>query len=232
MLTCFRYNHFVPSSSLLANINACRTVDMFPGTLDVSTKSPTSGHLSIILNLIAMTYNKSTPVQTLLLLSNWMQEICVQSEKYIGILSKTRECQSIMTSLITCGATPNNDIASAVCDLLKILMTPKDVVWKQEIYSNIIELITLHLTSKDEKLREKYSILLILMPINIVIPKLNIECLFSDTKVSVFFKESGICNIAQIHLQIFKRCFTVENTRDRDIFNRIVNTRSKITYAR
>ncbi|XP_020295832.1 serine/threonine-protein kinase SMG1 isoform X3 [Pseudomyrmex gracilis] len=179
---CSRYNHFVPSSSLITGTITCRPIDMFPGTLDVPTTSPTSGHLSIILNLIAKMYNKSTPVQTLLLLSSWMQEICAQSEKYIGILSKTQECQSIITSLINCGATTNNRIASAVCDLFEILMTAKNVIWKQEVYSNIVDLATLHLTSCNKTVRKKYGLLLILIPINIVIPKLNIEHLFSDTK--------------------------------------------------
>lgn len=201
---------------------------MFPGTLDVPTTSPTSGHLSIILNLIAKMYNKNTPVQTLLLLSNWMQEICVQSEKYIGILSKTQECQSIITSLINCGATTNNRIASAVCDLFEILMTAKNVVWKQEVYSNIVDLATLHLTSCNKTVRKKYGLLLILIPINIVIPKLNIEHLFSDTKVSVFFE----CTTS------FFRCINVpnvsnvvENTRNRNVFNGIIDTRSKIAHA-
>lgn len=157
---------------------------MFPGTLDVPTTSPTSGHLSIILNLIAKTYNKKTPVRILLLLSNWLQEICIQSEKYIGILSKTQECQSIIASLINCGATTNNDIAIAVCNLLEILMTEKKVEWKQEIYSSIVDLATLHLTSCNKTIREKYGLLLMCMPINIVIPKLNKEYLFSDTKVN------------------------------------------------
>lgn len=183
-LTYYRYNHFVPSSSLITGSTACRPMDMFPGTLDVPTTSPTSGHLSIILNLIAKTYNKKTPVRILLLLSNWLQEICVQSEKYIGILSKTQECQSIIASLINCGATTNDDIASAVCNLLEILMTAKKVEWKQETYSSIVDLATLHLTSCNKTIREKYGSLLMCMPINIVIPKLNKEYLFSDTKVS------------------------------------------------
>lgn len=179
---CSRYNHFVPSSSLITGSTACRPMDMFPGTLDVPTTSPTSGHLSIILNLIAKTYNKRTPVRILLLLSNWLQEICVQSEKYIGILSKTQECQSIIESLINCGATTNDDIASAVCNLLEILMTAKKVEWKLETYSSIVDLATLHLTSCNKTIREKYGSLLMSMPINIVIPKLNKEYLFSDTK--------------------------------------------------
>jgi len=157
---------------------------MFPGTLDVPTTSPASGHLSIILNLIAKTYNKNTPACTLLLLSTWLQEICIQSEKYIGILSETQECQSIITSLINCGATTNDDIASAACSLFEMLMTAKNVMWKQETYSSVVDLATLHLTSCNKTIREKYGALLMCMPINIVVSKLNKQCLFSDTKVS------------------------------------------------
>lgn len=162
-------------------------MDMFPGTLDVPTTSPASGHLSIILNLIAKTYNKNTPACTLLLLSTWLQEICVQSEKYIGILSVTQECQSIIASLISCGATTSDNIASAACNLLEMLMTARNVVWKHETYSSIVDLATLHLTSCNKTIREKYGALLMCIPINIVISKLNRQYLFSDTKVSVTF---------------------------------------------
>ncbi|KYM96819.1 Serine/threonine-protein kinase SMG1 [Cyphomyrmex costatus] len=179
---CSRYNHFVSSSSLITGATASRPMDMFPGTLDVPTTSPASGHLSIILNLIAKTYNKDTPACTLLLLSTWLQEICVQSEKYIGILSETQECQSIIASLVNCGATTNDDVASAACNLFEMLMTAKDVVWKQETYLSIVDLATLHLTSCNKTIREKYGALLMCMPINIVLSKLNKQHLFSDTK--------------------------------------------------
>ncbi|KAG5339618.1 SMG1 kinase, partial [Acromyrmex charruanus] len=179
---CSRYNHFVSSSSLITGTTASRPMDMFPGTLDVPTTSPASGHLSIILNLIAKTYNKNTPACTLLLLSTWLQEICIQSEKYIGILSETQECQSIIASLINCGATTNDDVASAACNLFEMLMTAKDVVWKQETYLSIVDLATLHLTSCNKTIREKYGALLMCMPINIVLSKLNKQHLFSDTK--------------------------------------------------
>lgn len=181
---------------------------MFPGTLDVPTTSPTSGHLSIILNLIAKTYNRSTPVQTLLLLSGWMQEICVQSENYIGILSKTQECENIINSLIICGATTNNDISSAVCNLFEILMTAKNVVWKQEIYSSVVDLATLHLTSCNKTVREKYGSLLVRMPINVVMQKLNRERLFSDTKVSnLFFKwSSWLLGVTYFSCVIIRYC--------------------------
>ncbi|XP_076757575.1 serine/threonine-protein kinase Smg1 isoform X3 [Xylocopa sonorina] len=179
---CSRYNHFVPSSSLITGTTACRPIDMFPGALDVPTTSPTSGHLSIILNLIAKSYNEHTPEQTLLLLSTWMQEICVQSENYIDILSKTKEYENVLASLITCGASIDRDISVAVCNLFEILMNAKNVTWKEEIYSSIVDLVMLHLTSRDEIIREKYGSLLTRVPLNIVIPKLNKECLLSETK--------------------------------------------------
>ncbi|KOC68709.1 Serine/threonine-protein kinase SMG1 [Habropoda laboriosa] len=179
---CSRYNHFVPSSSLITGTTACRPIDMFPGALDVPTTSPTSGHLSIILNLIAKSYNEHTPEQTLLLLSTWMQEICIQSENYIGILSKTKEYENVLASLVACGATIDRNISIAVCDLFEILMSAKNVTWKEEIYASIVDLVMLHLTSRDEIVREKYGSLLTRVPLNIVIPKLNIDCLLSETK--------------------------------------------------
>ncbi|XP_015595300.1 serine/threonine-protein kinase SMG1 [Cephus cinctus] len=179
---CSRYNHFVPSSSLINSTNACRPIDIFPGTLDVPTTSPTSGHLSVILNLIAKTYKKETPGQTLLLLANWVQEISSQAENYIGILNKTEECQNVISSLLACGATTNHEIALAVCNNFEVLMSVKSVTWPEQIYVDIVELAILHLTSYNKNVREKYSRLLMNVPLNIVIPKLNKECLISETK--------------------------------------------------
>ncbi|KYQ50767.1 Serine/threonine-protein kinase SMG1 [Trachymyrmex zeteki] len=112
---CSRYNHFVSSSSLITGTTASRPMDMFPGTLDVPTTSPASGHF-------------------------------------------------------------------AACNLFEMLMTAKDVVWKQETYLSIVDLATLHLTSCNKTIREKYGALLMCMPINIVLSKLNKQHLFSDTK--------------------------------------------------
>ncbi|KZC05708.1 Serine/threonine-protein kinase SMG1 [Dufourea novaeangliae] len=179
---CSRYNHFVPSSSLITGTATCRPIDMFPGALDVPTTSPTSGHLSIILNLIAKSFNERTPEQTLLLLSTWMQEICMQSENYIGILSKTKEYERVLGSLVACGASIDREISIAVCELFEILMSAKNVTWKEEIYYCIVDLATLHLTSREHIVREKYGSLLTHVPLNIVVPKLNKECLVSETK--------------------------------------------------
>ncbi|KOX79166.1 Serine/threonine-protein kinase SMG1 [Melipona quadrifasciata] len=197
---CSRYNHFVPSSSLITGTTACRPIDMFPGALDVPTTSPTSGHLSIILNLIAKSYNECTPEQTLLLLSTWMQEICIQAENYIGILSKTKEYENVLASLIACGASIDRDISIAVCNLFEILMSAKNVIWKEEMYACIVDLVMLHLTSRDEIVRDKYGSLLTQIPLNIVIPKLNRECLLSETK-----KYQGIKNYSTESLILAQR---------------------------
>ncbi|XP_066595255.1 serine/threonine-protein kinase SMG1 isoform X2 [Prorops nasuta] len=179
---CSRYNHFVPSSSLITGTNVCRPIDLFPRTLDVPTTSPTSGHLSVILNLIAQTFNKKTPTQTLLLLAKWLQEICMQAENYIGILNKTEEFQNVMTSLLKCGATSNNEISLAACTILSFLMNTKNILWPEKVFLRLVDLIKLHLTSSNANVRRLYGQLLMSIPLNIVMPKLNNECLLSETK--------------------------------------------------
>ena len=125
----------MPSSNLITGTNACRPLDIFPGTLDVPTISPTSGHLSIILGLIAKTIgNKGIPDQTLLLLIDWIQEIYVQAENYIGVLSKAKECQVIIASLLTCGATTNHKVAIAVSLFIQALYTELLVDLENLIY--------------------------------------------------------------------------------------------------
>ncbi|XP_012271718.1 serine/threonine-protein kinase SMG1 isoform X2 [Orussus abietinus] len=179
---CSRYNHFVPSSNLITSLGSCRPIDIFPGTLDVPTTSPTSGHLSIILNLIAKTYTGTTSEKTLLLLANWMQEICAQAENYIGILNKTEECRNIVSSLLACGATTNHEVSVAVCGNIEALIGAKNATWSEETYSSIADLAMMHITSNDATVKDKYGQLLMYVPVNIVIQKLNRRCLLSDTK--------------------------------------------------
>lgn len=106
----------MPSSSLITSSTASRPLDIFPCSLEVPTVSPNSGHLSIILNLISGTIeNKNAPVQTLLLLLDWLSEICIQAENYISVLSKTDECQTMVSNLLVCGASTNHKVSLAVC---------------------------------------------------------------------------------------------------------------------
>ncbi|XP_057324226.1 serine/threonine-protein kinase SMG1 isoform X1 [Microplitis mediator] len=179
---CSRYNHFVPSSSLISGSTHCRSIDIFPGAIDVPTASPTSGHLSTILNLIVKCFEINTPEKTFLLLSTWIQEIFIQAEKYLSILNQTDECKMIVSSLLSCGATTHNKISMSICDNLEILISDKKVVWPESIYIKIVDLSILHLTSYDKTLRSKYGNLLMHVPINIVIPRINRQCLQSETK--------------------------------------------------
>lgn len=156
-------------------------MDIFP--LDVPTTSPTSGHLSIILNLLAKTFKQQACNQTIILLAEWMQEICLQADNYLAILNKTEEFQNIISSLLKCAATTNHDISSAMCNIFEMLFGAKGITWPENIYMEIVDLIILHSTSLDKNLREKYGRLLMNVPLNIVIPKLNKETLLSETKV-------------------------------------------------
>ncbi|KAJ8664855.1 hypothetical protein QAD02_006517 [Eretmocerus hayati] len=180
---CSKYNHFVPSSSLITGSSSCRPLDIFPGNLDMPTVSPTSGHLSIILNLISKTIEcKEMPVQTLVILLEWTYEIYIQAENYVNVLSKTDECQSVVASLLTCGTSTNHRVCLAVGKNLESLLKSKQVSWSEDVYNSIVDLAILHLTSSDKNVREKYGQLLLSIPLNIVIPKLNRAGLLLDSK--------------------------------------------------
>lgn len=62
-------------------------------------------------------------------------------------------------------------------------MKGKQAAWSDEVYASIVDLASLHLTSLNETVREKYGKLLMNVPLNIVIPKLNKAGLLSDNKV-------------------------------------------------
>lgn len=112
-----------------------------------------------------------------------MQEICYQAENYLAILNKTEEFQNIISSLLKCAVTTNHDISSAMCNVFEMLFNAKGISWPESIYVEIVDLIILHSTSLDKIVREKYVRLLMNVPLNIVIPKLNKETLLSETKV-------------------------------------------------
>ncbi|KAK0173761.1 hypothetical protein PV328_006909 [Microctonus aethiopoides] len=179
---CSRYNHFVPSSSLITGTTLCHPIDIFSSAREVPTASPTSGHLSTILNLIGKCFAMNTPERVILLLSNWIKEIYTQAENYINILKETEECKMIISSLLTRGATTNHKIASAICKNLAIFIGDKKVVWPESVYMGIIDIAILHLTSYNEDVRKQYGNLLIKVPINFVIPRINKQYLQSETK--------------------------------------------------
>ncbi|XP_043280213.1 serine/threonine-protein kinase SMG1 isoform X1 [Venturia canescens] len=179
---CSRYNHFVRSSCLITGTNTCRPIDIFPGALDVPTTSPTSGHLSIILDLIATAFETKLEERTISLLSKWMREVCIQAESYLGILSKTEELRAIVASLLKRGSSTNPTVSLAVCDNLEILINDDRVIWPEHVYTGIVKLAMLNLTSYHESVRTKYGQLLTNVPINIVISLLNKQCLRSETK--------------------------------------------------
>ncbi|XP_063980993.1 serine/threonine-protein kinase SMG1 [Diachasmimorpha longicaudata] len=178
---CSRYNHFVSSSSLITGPN--RSIDIFPGAVEVPTASPTSGHLSTILNLICKCFElKNIPEQTILLLCNWVQEIFTQAETYLGILKDKDDFKMIVSSLLTRGATTSSKVAVAIGNNLEILMNDKKVNWPEAMYLKVIDLSILHLTSLDGPTRKKYGAVLINVPIDVVIPRMKRQNLLPETK--------------------------------------------------
>lgn len=69
---------------------------------------------------------------------------------------------------------------------LENLIRAKNIFWSDKMYSNIVDLAVLQLTSMDETVRENYGKLLMNIPLNIVLPKLNKAGLISNYKVIIY----------------------------------------------
>lgn len=176
-------------------------MDIFPGTLDVPSVSPTSGHLSIILDVIANILESISNDQAVLLALNWLQEISSQADQSLSVLIKTEKYQKIIENLLSRGATTDRDISLSVCNNFQLLLSPKDAEWTQDSYKQIIDLVVLHVTSTDPKVRESYEKLIGKIPVNILVPKLNQKYLISKSQV----RKKSICKKISSTIKLLKK---------------------------
>ncbi|CAH0398945.1 unnamed protein product [Chilo suppressalis] len=98
---CKKNNHFIASSDLVNNPQQ-RATDIFNlsniNLGEVSSSSPTSGHLAVILNTLSMILDEEVPKETLLLILNWISDIFHQLDNYLSIV-RTRWITEFMMFL-------------------------------------------------------------------------------------------------------------------------------------
>lgn len=167
---CRCYNHFVSSSNLVTSPETkANVIDKLglPGILnidDVATSSPSSGNLTIILNILTKSVKTDMNLETTLLILNWLQEIFNNSKSYLQILSHTSHFKDISHALIHSGYKCEVQVILAVCSNLKILLAQSNVTWNTYFLFSINNLCILHVNSTHERVRESYANLLSLLP--------------------------------------------------------------------
>lgn len=164
------YTHFVSSSNLVTSPDTkANVIDKLglPGTLnidDVSTTSPSSGNLTIILKILTKSLRTEMNLETLLLILNWLQEILTYSKIYLNTLCRTTQFKEISQALIDSGYSCEIPVALAVYSNLKILLSYPRVSWNLSFLFSVNNLCILHVNSTNECIREAYANLLALLP--------------------------------------------------------------------
>lgn len=171
---CKCYNYFVSSSSLINNVND--NIMRLPlggddkiNIEDVSSQSPNSGNLCVILCVIYKTLENKLNVETNLLLLSWLQDILVHSYPYLEVLSISKEFNNVVDVLIKIGYSTNVKVALMVCKNLETLLSKKQLCWKNSLLMDVTDLCSLHAKSNSKELRESYVKLSINIPWDIIV---------------------------------------------------------------
>lgn len=151
---CKKNNHFIASSDLVSNTQKS---DMFRLTNlalgEVSGSSPTSGHLSVILDLLSVTLERDICNETMVLMLNWISDILVQMEQYFPIISMYNGFTVLITNMLALGCTFEQDIAILVLKNSLLLLRNKNLMWNSMLLKNIASLCLLHFDNKNKLIR-------------------------------------------------------------------------------
>ncbi|XP_041987435.1 serine/threonine-protein kinase SMG1 [Aricia agestis] len=145
---CKKNNHFISSSDLVSSTQQ-RASDLFGLTNlnlgEVSSKSPTSGHLAVILNTLGMILDEQVPKETTLLLLNWAFDIFNQLDKYLPIVSVS--ILVLITNMLKLGYSFDDDIVLLVLKNFDFLLNNNNLVCNALLYKTLAILCMLHVDS-------------------------------------------------------------------------------------
>nr|XP_018895690.1 PREDICTED: serine/threonine-protein kinase SMG1-like [Bemisia tabaci] len=172
---CSKYSHFVTSSGLLiaqGRLNVSEMLGLSSAACDgISTISPTTGHLSIILTVLGKYVVSDLQFECKLLVLNWCSELLSVARMYLNVLSSTSEMLTLVKALIKEGT--NSNRSSLLCcisvSLELLFLPPNTQCWPLPILLKTLELCVLHINSSDKVVCEQYSNLLLKIPWNLAL---------------------------------------------------------------
>lgn len=199
---CKKNNHFIASSDLVTSSQQ-RASDIYGFanlTLgDVSTSSPTSGHLAVILNLLSIMLDKDMYKETLLLILHWISDILCQLDKYFPLVSMTQGFLVLITNMLNLAYTFYDDIVIMVMKNAMLLLKNKEVNWNIIILKNIATLSLLHMDNRNSTVRDICLQALFNLPWDVVqleldkhlitvfvTGKFTLNVINADTKINAF----------------------------------------------
>lgn len=232
---CKKNNHFIASSDLVSNTKQ-RTNDIYGISAlsigEVSSLSPTSGHLAVILNLLGIILEKDVPSETLLLILNWMSDIFAQLDQYLPIVSMFKGFLVLVTNMLALGHSFDDEIVILVMRNCQILLRNKSLTWNAMILKNIAVLCLLHVDNKNKLLYKICVRVLFDLPWDIVqieldkqlftvfmSRKMALNNLNGDTKINSFkeyLMRGSFTSLSNHHFKSIMDCLLQINFEDKN----------------
>ncbi|XP_047026629.1 serine/threonine-protein kinase SMG1 [Helicoverpa zea] len=231
---CKKNNHFIASSDLVTNTQQ-RANDIFGlsnlSLGDVSSSSPTSGHLAVILNTLSMVLDEETPKETLILVLNWISDIFCQLDKYLPIVSMSKGFVVLTTNMLTLAYQFDEDVVLLVMKNSQHLLKNKTLTWNVLVLKTIAVLCILHIDNQNKTLSNVCKDVLFELPWDIVqleldkqvvkvftARKMSLNVLNSDTKANSFkeyLMRGSFCNLSNQHFKIIMNCLLQHTIEDK-----------------
>ncbi|XP_039285302.1 serine/threonine-protein kinase SMG1-like [Nilaparvata lugens] len=182
---CSKHNHFISSSGLLSAVKGRPSVSDIFGTalgFDVSHNSPMSGHLSVILGLLANIIVEETSFECKQLVLGWTCELLRAAKAYMATLSATSELQQLADALLSNGGVASScqpTIAQLACACLEQLVAPQMNLEGTRLISSdrlmaILEVCMLQISSTDEVVSARFCQLMMRLPWTFVISGMQV----------------------------------------------------------
>lgn len=222
---CKKNNHFIASSDLVTNTQQ-RANDIFGlsnlSLGDVSSSSPTSGHLAVILNTLSMVLDEDAPRETLILVLNWISDIFCQLDKYLPIVSMSKGFLVLTTNMLSLAYHFDEDIVLLIMKNSQHLLKNKTLTWNVMLLKTIAVLCILHIDNHNKTLSNVCKDVLFELPWDIVqleldkqvvkvftTRKMSLNVLNSDTKANSFkeyLMRGSFSNLSNQHFKIIINC--------------------------
>ncbi|XP_037869832.1 serine/threonine-protein kinase SMG1 isoform X2 [Bombyx mori] len=217
---CKKNNHFIASSDLMSNTQQ-RASDIFGlanlSLGDVSSSSPTSGHLAVILNTISTILVEDVPKETLVLVLSWISDIFCQLDKYLPIVSLCNGFLVLVTNMLTLVHCFDDDVVLLIMNNCHHLLKNKSLTWNLILLKKIAVLCLLHIDNFNKNLADVCKQVLFDLPWDIVqleldkqvvkvftSRKMSLNILNCDTKFNSFkeyLMRGTYCTLSQQHFQ-------------------------------
>ncbi|XP_052741875.1 serine/threonine-protein kinase SMG1, partial [Bicyclus anynana] len=232
---CKKNNHFIASSDLVMDSQQ-RSSDLFGLsnlTLgEVSSSSPTSGHLAVILNILSIVLDDQMPNESLILILTWVSDIFRQLDKYLPIVNMSKPFNVLLKNMLTLGYSFDSIIVLLVMKNFHFLLKNKNMDLNMRLLRTLTVLCILHIDNQNKTLAKLCKEILFGLPWDTVQQELDkqivkkfasrkfthliINC---DTKINSFkeyLMKGSFSMLANHQFKAIINCLMHVNLNDKD----------------